>query len=54
KREKKYRFRDLYRQINYGALKLAWLEINKKAAAGVDKITAAEFEKNLEENLQHC
>ena len=53
KREKKYRFRDLYRQINYGALKLAWLEINKKAAAGVDKITAAEFEKNLEENLQN-
>lgn len=53
KREKKYRFRDLYRQINYGALKLAWLEINKKAAAGVDKITATEFEKNLEENLQN-
>src|SRR5690554_3085481 len=53
KREKKYRFRDLYRQINYGALKLAWKKLNKKAAAGVDKITAREFEKNLEENLKN-
>jgi len=51
KRENKYRFRDLYRQLNYGALKLAWDKLNKKAAPGVDDITAKEFEKDLENNL---
>jgi hypothetical protein len=40
KRENKYRFRDLYRQLNYGALKLAWDKLNKKAAPGVDDVTA--------------
>ena len=53
KREEKYRFRDLYRQINYGALKLAWKKLNKKAAPGVDDVTAKEFESNLEENLNN-
>jgi len=53
KREEKYRFRDLYRQINKGALRLAWKKLNKRAAAGVDKITAKEFEENLEENLNN-
>jgi len=53
KREKEYRFRDLYRQINYGALKLAWKKLNKKAAPGVDDVTAEEFESNLEENLNN-
>ncbi len=53
KREVKYRFRDLYRQINKGALRLAWKKLNKRAAAGVDKITAKEFEENLEENLNN-
>lgn len=51
KREKKYRFRDLYRQLNYGALKLAWDKLNKKAAPGVDDLTAKEFAKDLENNL---
>lgn len=53
KRERKYRFRDLYRQIDYAALMAAWKKLNKKAAAGVDEITAREFEKNLEENLKN-
>src|SRR5690554_3133586 len=53
KRERKYRFRDLYRQIDYAALMAAWKKLNKKAAAGVDEITAREFEENLEENLKN-
>ena len=53
KREKNYRFRDLYRQIDYAALKLAWKKINKKAAPGVDEVTAKEFKANLEENLNN-
>jgi group II intron reverse transcriptase/maturase len=52
KRLKKYRFRDLYRQINHSALSKAWENINKKAAAGVDKITAKEFAKNLKDNVK--
>ncbi|SDC69326.1 hypothetical protein SAMN04515661_11966, partial [Candidatus Frackibacter sp. WG11] len=52
KRLKKYRFRDLYRQINHSALSKAWDNINKKAAAGVDKITAKEFAKNLKDNIE--
>ena len=50
-RDKDYRFRDLYRQINYEALKLAWEKLNKKAAPGVDEVTTKEFAKNLDENL---
>lgn len=37
--------------MNYGALKLAWEKLNKKAAPGVDKVTTREFSRNLEENL---
>ena len=29
----------------------AWLDINKGAASGVDKVTAGEYEKNLVENI---
>ena len=52
KREEEYRFQDLYRHIDYGALMVAWKKLNKKAAAGVDEVTYKEFEKNLEENLK--
>ena len=30
KRERKYRFRDLYRQIDYAALMVTWKKLNKK------------------------
>ena len=51
KRLKKYRFRNLYREINVDALKWAWKFINKKASAGIDKVTAREFEQDLDENI---
>ena len=51
KQQKNYRFGDLYRLLDKNALYLAWKEINKKAAVGVDKETAKEFEKNLDDNL---
>ena len=50
-RLKKYRFQNLYRLLNYNALAEAWRNNNKKAAAGVDKITAKEFAGDLEKNL---
>lgn len=52
KQEKKYRFRNLYRLINEGSLREAWTKINKKAAAGVDRVTAKEFGKNLVGNIR--
>ena len=50
-RLKNYRFRNLYRLLNQAALKQAWKQNNKKAAAGVDRITTKEFAKDLEQNL---
>jgi RNA-directed DNA polymerase len=50
--EKKYRFRDLYRLINEEAMMEAWKSINKNAATGVDRVSAKEFEKELEKNIK--
>ena len=51
KESKKYRFYDLARMINRISLMDAWLDINREAASGIDKVTAEEYEKNLEENI---
>lgn len=51
KQIKKYRFRNLYRLLNHQALHEAWRRINKRAAAGVDKVTAKEFAENLDTNI---
>ncbi|SET61843.1 group II intron reverse transcriptase/maturase [Natronincola peptidivorans] len=51
KQERDYRFGNLYGLLDKNALYIAWKEINKKASAGVDKVTAKEFEKNLDQNL---
>ncbi len=53
RREKGYRFRDLYRLINKNALRETWQMINKKAATGVDKVTAQEFAMNLDANIEN-
>lgn len=52
KQDKKYRFGNLYGLLDKDALYLAWREINKKSAAGVDKETAKEFAVKLDENLE--
>jgi RNA-directed DNA polymerase len=51
KQKKNHRFGNLYRLLNKDALYLAWKEINKKAATGVDGETAMDFERNLNANL---
>jgi len=48
----KYRFCDVYRLINEEMLLVAWSEINKNAASGVDRVTAAEYEESLIENIR--
>ena len=51
KQKKNHKFGNLYRLLNKDALYLAWKEINKKAATGVDGETVMEFERNLDANL---
>jgi len=51
KQKKNHKFGNLYRLLNKDALYLAWKEINKKAATGVDGETAMDFERNLDVNL---
>ena len=52
KEQPKYRFRNLYGMIDKELLILAWRSLNKKAAAGVDRVTAQEYGKNLEPNVE--
>ena len=46
-----YRFRNLFRMLNEGMLKDSWRYIRKDAAYGVDRVSAAEYEQNLDENI---
>src|SRR5947209_10850646 len=50
--EKRYRFRNLYRELNEEMLRDGWRLLRKDAALGVDQISAAEYEANLEENIR--
>jgi RNA-directed DNA polymerase len=51
KEKPEYRFRNLYGMIDEELLRLAWGELNKKAVAGVDRVTAQEYGKDLKANL---
>lgn len=51
--EPEHRFRNLYGMINKELLTLAWRRLNKKATAGVDRVTAQEYGRNLDENLEN-
>src|SRR5258706_484403 len=52
KSNKRYRFRNLYRELNEELLGDSWRLLRKDAALGVDQISAAEYEANLDENIQ--
>jgi RNA-directed DNA polymerase len=46
-----YRFRDLFRLLNEEMLRDSWRDIRKSAAYGVDRMSAAEYEQDLEGNI---
>ena len=48
---KDHRFRNLYREINAGLLHACWRDLNKKAASGVDAVTAQDYEQELGSNI---
>ena len=52
KSDKRYRFRNLYRELNEELLLDSWRLLRKDAALGVDRVSAAEYEANLEENIR--
>src|SRR6266704_6142942 len=49
--DKRYRFRNLYRELNEELLRDSWRLLRKDAALGVDRVSAAEYEADLEENI---
>jgi len=49
--DKRYRFRNLYRELNEELLLDSWRLLRKDAALGADRVSAAEYEANLEENI---
>jgi RNA-directed DNA polymerase len=51
KKDKRHRFRNLYGMLNAEFLMGCWKDINKNAAMGVDKVSAAEYGINLSENV---
>src|SRR3989442_15912710 len=51
KSEKRYRFRNLYRELNEELLLDSWRLLRKDAALGVDRVSAADYEAKLEENI---
>jgi retron-type reverse transcriptase len=51
--KKHYVFRDLYVLINEEFLHDCWRLIRKDAAYGVDKVSAKEYEENLDENIHN-
>ncbi len=53
KSQKHSRFRTLYGMLNEDVLRDCWQAIRKEAAYGVDRVSAQEYEHNLEENIRH-
>jgi len=50
--QKKHRFGNLYEMLNEENLHDSWRYIKKDAAYGVDRVSAREYEENLEENIR--
>jgi len=51
RRDKDVKFTALLHHITVDRLRLAFMETNRKAATGVDEVTWAQYEENLEANL---
>ena len=49
---KAHRFQNLYGSLNESLLYQAWSNLNKQGAAGVDKMTIAQYGENLGENIE--
>lgn len=52
-RDKTCRFRSLARLLTVDFLIWCWNYINKRAAPGVDRVSAKDYEENLQENVEN-
>jgi RNA-directed DNA polymerase len=52
KREKKYRFQNLYTMLNELNLYDSWSYLNKSASCGIDRVSAKQYEVNLDGNVK--
>ena len=50
--QKKHRFGNLYEMLNEESLHDCWRYIKKDVAYGVDRVSAREYEENLDENIR--
>lgn len=51
-KDKKYRFVNLYTMLNVVNLLFCWKFVNKKAAPGIDNVTAQEYEKDINTHVE--
>lgn len=51
RRKKSHRFQDLSRLLSEGFLRESWSLLNRRAAAGVDRVSAQAYGKDLDANL---
>ena len=49
----KHRFGNLYELLNESFLKECWRDIRKEAASGVDRMSAQDYERHLDENIHN-
>jgi group II intron reverse transcriptase/maturase len=52
RREPKHRFRDLYRLLDEDFLRECWRGVRKSAACGVDRVSAADYQRDLDANIR--
>jgi RNA-directed DNA polymerase len=52
KTQKQHRFRDLYRYLDADLLRHCWRDLNKRAASGVDGMTASEYAEELDTRIE--
>jgi hypothetical protein len=49
----KHRFGNLYEVLNAPCLKECWRDIRQEAASGVDRISAHDYARQLDEHIHH-
>lgn len=52
KKEQSHRFQNLFGMLNVSFIGACWQKLNKKSAVGVDRVSAQEYELNLQEHIQ--
>jgi RNA-directed DNA polymerase len=50
--DKTHRFGNLYGELNEALLKEAWRGLNQSAASGIDRVTARDYEQELDANIE--